>query len=100
MHSGADDGAAFDASYVSSLSADAVPVLVGALPGLPQHVRCPIAQRLLQRWPPDGRADLRSWSWSSARARSEIRANEAMLRELAGPVGVGDAALPCRDARS
>src|SRR5439155_4187320 len=43
----------FDAAYATSLSADAAPVLIDALPALPRDLQCPIARRMLRRWPPD-----------------------------------------------
>jgi hypothetical protein len=74
----------FDVAYATSLSADAVPVLLAALPTLPADTRCTVARRLLHRWPPEERTALRSWSWSSDRARREVRGNERLLREFAG----------------
>jgi hypothetical protein len=70
----------FDASYVASLSADAVPVLMDALPTLPPDAQCSIAERMLERWPPSGASDIRTWSHSVARARREVRAAEGRLR--------------------
>lgn len=59
----------FDARYVATLSADAVPALLEALPALPPAERRTIAGRLLQRWGGPETADWRSWSWSRAQAR-------------------------------
>lgn len=70
----------FDVVYATSLSADAVPVLISALPALPVDARCRIAQRLLRRWSPQASAPLRSWSWSAARARHDVGTHEAALR--------------------
>lgn len=84
---GPDALEAFDASYAASLSADAVPVLVPALPGLYPEARCRIARRILNRWDPDERPDWRSWSVSSARARTVVRSHEAELRSALGPDG-------------
>jgi hypothetical protein len=75
-----DGTTTFDAGYLASLSADAVPVILAALPALPADARCRVAQRLLQRWPPTQPAPLRSWSWSSARARQAITEHAAALR--------------------
>src|SRR5207244_1654051 len=51
----------FDGSYATSLSADAVPALVAALPRLGRRDRCTVAGHLVSEWSqPD--ADLRAWS--------------------------------------
>jgi hypothetical protein len=81
----ADAPARFDVAYATSLSADAVPVLIDALPALPRDVQCPLAQRLLRRWPPDPDRSIRSWNWSASRASHEVRAHAARLRAMLGP---------------
>src|SRR5206468_11120848 len=48
----ADAPVRFDVAYATALSADAVPVLIDALPTLPGAVQCPIAPQMLRRWPP------------------------------------------------
>ena len=80
-----DAAARFDVAYATSLSADAVPVLIDALPVLPADVQCPLARHLLRRWPPDRERSLRSWSWSAARASTAVRQHEASLRAMVGP---------------
>jgi len=74
----------FDAAYASSLSADAVPPLIEALPALPTDLHCPIARRMLRRWPPDRPRSLRSWNWSVERAADAVRAHEGELRQMVG----------------
>jgi hypothetical protein len=81
----ADGPVRFDVAYATSLSADAVPVLIEALPALPPDVQCPLARHLLRRWPPDRERSLRSWSWSAARAGDAVREHEARLRSMVGP---------------
>jgi hypothetical protein len=81
----ADTSVRFDVAYATSLSADAVPVLVDALPNLPPDVQCPLARRMLRRWPPDRVRSIRSWNWSAVRASDAVRANEAQLRSMVGP---------------
>ncbi|MPY90580.1 MAG: DUF4173 domain-containing protein [Luteitalea sp.] len=81
----ADAPVRFDVAYATSLSADAVPVLIDALPALPADVQCPLARHLLRRWPPDRERSLRSWSWSAARASDAVRGHEARLRSMVGP---------------
>jgi hypothetical protein len=71
----------FDASYAATLSADAVPPLLAALPGVAPEVRCAAATRLLRRWhAPD--ADWRSWSLARARARAAVTRGNNALREM------------------
>ncbi len=40
----------FDAAYLATLSADALPVIESALPQLPPAVRCEISRGLIRRW--------------------------------------------------
>ena len=72
----------FDARYASTLGADAVPVLLDALPRLNTEDRCIVVTRLLDRWV-DGEhanSDWRNWNWSRARARSLVRDQASALR--------------------
>jgi hypothetical protein len=88
----ADADARFDVAYATTLSADAVPMLIDALPALPPDVQCPLARHMLRRWPPDGERSIRAWNWSAARASDAVRENEAWLRPMLGPDG--DCAAP------
>lgn len=69
-----------DAEYLASLSADAVPTLLEAFPGLRPEARCQIARRLLDRWGTDRDRDWRSWNRAVVRARNAVRAEAAELR--------------------
>lgn len=83
---GSGDRPPFDAEYLTSLSADAVPTLLEALPGLPRNAQCLLAMHLLDRWgPASPRLDWRSWSWSLARARSAVGAQAATLSSMVPP---------------
>ena len=74
----------FDVMYAARLSADAVPVLLAALPTLESpETRCTGARLLLGRWRAAAPDDWRSWNWGRARARNAVRDNEAQLRALA-----------------
>jgi hypothetical protein len=75
----------FDVAYATSLSADAVPVLIEALPALPPDVQCPLARHMLRRWAPDRERSIRSWNWSASGASDAVREQEARLRSLLGP---------------
>jgi hypothetical protein len=81
----ADAAGQFDASYAASLSADAVPVLIGGLSELPSDVQCPIARHILRRWAPDRERSIRSWNWSASRASDAVREHGASLRSMLGP---------------
>jgi hypothetical protein len=73
-------GHIFDAGYLASLSADAVPELTAGLSGLNPRDRCTVTNDLLQRWSPAEKSDWRSWNLSSAQARQAVSRNESTLR--------------------
>jgi len=81
----ADAPVRFDVAYATSLSADAVPVLVDALPALPRDAQCLLARHMLRHWPPDRDRSIRGWNWSAARASDAVREHEARLRSMLGP---------------
>jgi hypothetical protein len=78
-------GRGFDAAYVSSLSADAVPAIVEALPEMNHYDQCIATTSLLRRYDEWGRYDWRSWNLSRARALRMIEGNTNGLREVACP---------------
>lgn len=84
---------AVDARYLVSLSADAVPTLMGAVADLPQQARCVLARGLLERWGPDAmrEADWRSWNSAEARARKTVGAETDTLRAMVARAGPADA---------
>jgi hypothetical protein len=97
-HQRAKDGATFDATYASRLSADAVPSVVDALLTLPAARmvvepqvsgtrpdldRCVAAQTLLQRWLAEPNGGWRGWNLSRARARRAVAEHEGALRVMA-----------------
>jgi hypothetical protein len=84
VQSNLNRGGDFDASYAGSLSADAVPLLVGALPSLTPEARCPLAGALVQRWGTHEDPDWRSWNWADARARRAIAEAPAASLSTAG----------------
>ena len=71
----------FDAPYAASLSADAVPPLLAALPAVRPQLQCAAAGRLLERWDRSD-ADWRSWSLSRARARSAVAKRRGELEAM------------------
>jgi len=76
-------GRDFDAAYAASLSADAVPELIEALPKLNRSQRCALASQILQSQPIAGSPGWRSWNWSRAEAARAQAAGEQELRESA-----------------
>jgi hypothetical protein len=72
-------------AYATTLSADAVPVLIDALPALAPDAQCPLARNMLRRWPPDRDRSIRSWNWSAWRASDAVREHEGQLRSMLGP---------------
>lgn len=66
-------GRALDIGYVTSLSADAVPALVEALPAMNRGERCIAANQLLYHRPSFAEGDWRSWNWSRREAVSMLQ---------------------------
>lgn len=73
-----------DVAYLGRLSADAVPVLLDALPHLDPGSRCQLAASLLERWGGDTNEDWRNWNRAVARARGAVGEAAATLRRMAG----------------
>jgi len=70
----------FDASYATTLSADAVPTLVDAIPLLGFHDRSDVAREILRTRDSLNSPDLGAWSLSRWLARNAIDANAGMLQ--------------------
>jgi len=66
-----------DCDYVTSLSADAVPTLVVALPTLSEEKRQAVIARLLLHWSPPTTYDWRTWNWSRSQAWAAVPAHQA-----------------------
>jgi hypothetical protein len=75
----------FDATYVASLSADAVPALIEALPALPPGARRLIARQLLNRWSPPASIDWRTLNLARLEAWAAVARNKELLNFWAGP---------------
>ncbi len=74
----------FDATYATTLGADAVPALLDVGPGLASHARCRIAESLLQRW--GGAGDgWRTWNLARWRARGAVADAHARLESWSCP---------------
>jgi len=75
----------FDGWYAASLSADAVPALLDALPRLEPQARCAVAAGLLDQRRQLERDDWRSWNYARARARRLLRDQGTRLQTDACP---------------
>ncbi len=87
-------GEKLDYRYLSSLSADAVPVIIELLPQLSPIDREEVAVDMVRHWYAKPADDWRSWNWSQHRARSVV--NEAVKEwQISGdvtlPLHVSDA---------
>jgi Domain of unknown function (DUF4173) len=82
-----------DEHYVTSLSADAVPALVAALPALRRERQGAVAGWILSAWPAPPRRDWRTWNWSRVCAWEAVHAQEATLRAAVSSI-VQAAATP------
>ena len=78
---------AFDAYYPTSLSADAVPVLVEGLPAMNARDRGIVARSLLDRWADTDAPDWRTWNWGRSEALQAVRANQPAIESIAAPAG-------------
>jgi hypothetical protein len=96
--SSADAPVRFDVAYATSLSADAVPMLIDVVSTLPPDVQCPIARHMLRRSASDRDRSIRGWNWSAANASDLVRAHEPQLRSMVGPDG-NCAASPKKETR-
>jgi hypothetical protein len=75
-------GRAFDAAYAATLSADAVPALISALPSLSRDERCVVARELSQRWTrAEFDEDWRAWNLARSRARRTVVAHQEKLSD-------------------
>jgi hypothetical protein len=72
-------GRSFDPNYVTSLSADAVPALVEALPAMDDARRRSIEKQLLANGSAPAREDWRTWNWSRERASRAVTCYQARL---------------------
>jgi hypothetical protein len=83
-------GHAFDAEYAASLSADAVPALISAMPALTRDERCVVALELSLRWSrPEPGEDWRAWNLARWRAHRAVAAHQEDLSEATCPPPAG-----------
>jgi hypothetical protein len=75
-------GRAFDAEYAATLSADAVPALIFAMPSLSREERCYVARELTVRWSrPVSEGDWRTWNLARSRAWHAVAAHRESFSE-------------------
>jgi Domain of unknown function (DUF4173) len=82
----AEAGRSFDAQYLTSLSADAVPTLVEALPALDEERHQAVAKMVLTHWSPPVERDWRAWNWDRTRAWRAVGEYQARWQRSA-PAG-------------
>lgn len=78
-------GRNFDVHYAVSLSDDAVPTLLEALPSLNINDQRIVAAKVLERMTPPEEADWRSWNWSRAEAQRVRQEKFDLLRSITAP---------------
>ncbi|HZS06608.1 MAG TPA: DUF4173 domain-containing protein [Blastocatellia bacterium] len=79
-------GMGFDVNYATSLSADAVPSLLAALPDLKPEERRRVLERLGQKIPQYS-SGWRSWNWSRARAKAVTTQLLGQINKSQAPAG-------------
>ncbi len=84
----------FDGWYAASLSADAVPLLVEALPRLDARAQCTVAVGLLTQRDRLERGDWRNWNFARSRARRLLHDQEARLQTLPCPRTTPESSKP------
>lgn len=78
-------GRDFDVYYNTSLSADAVPTILAAMPEMPVDDRCEVQSALHYEYRLLGRIDdIRSFNFSRKNAYSHLHANDALLHQQEG----------------
>jgi len=71
----------FDPNYTFRLSADAVPVLLDAIPAMAPEHRSALSERLLRQYTPaDSASDIRTWNAARSKAASLVHGRELELR--------------------
>ncbi|GFE59266.1 DUF4153 domain-containing protein [Geobacter sp. AOG1] len=78
----ASSGKDVDICYLATLSDDALPGLIGALPRAKQPTRSYLSQKLLASLPERQSADWRGWNWGAGRAMKEIRRRQIELMRM------------------
>ncbi len=84
----------FDGWYAASLSADAVPLLLEALPRLDGPTRCAVAAGLITQRGRLEQHDWRSWNFARSRARHLLRDQEGRLQALPCPRRAPESSKP------
>ena len=75
----------FDGWYTASLSADAVPLLLDALPRLDERAQCSVAAGLLEQRSRLERDDWRNWNFARSRALRLLKDQSARLHAVRCP---------------
>jgi hypothetical protein len=72
-------GKPYDGTYLRTLSADAVPAILGRLDRLPEAERCRTGRMLVERWSGERRGGWRTWNLGDWRARRLVAPRSATL---------------------
>jgi hypothetical protein len=91
-------GRPMDVKYLSTLSADAVPALIDAIPAMKHVDRCLAAGELLYRQNHEGAPDWRSWNWSRSGAGRRLAAQSAALASFGCPPEIAASPPSTRDS--
>jgi hypothetical protein len=83
-------GKTFDAPYLASLSADAVPPLLTSLGAMNEEDRRTVEEALRSRWSSSGE-DWRTYNLGRSQARGMVDERNQMCVALLGGIGTGDA---------
>lgn len=75
-------GKEVDICYLATLSDDAIPRIIDALPQVKPSVRGYVAGKLLASLPARDKGDWRSWNWGAALALDRIKRNQTALEEM------------------
>ena len=89
-------GRSFDAEYAASLSADAVPALISALPSFGRDERCRLERGFTENWIPTSNEfdeDWRAWNLARWRARRMVATHRDALSEAPCPAPTSGASL-------
>jgi hypothetical protein len=75
-----NQGRQFDSSYAASLSDDAVPALIEAMPAMDMEKQCNVRWKLGHRFEQAQQEnDFRTWNWSRSTARKEMTQNSEVF---------------------
>jgi hypothetical protein len=78
----AKEGRGFDVDYAATLSDDAIPALVEALPNLKKDEQIKLIHGAILSRLAEGKSDWRNWSWGRAQAQKLLRENKTKTNNI------------------